>query len=219
MKYEHKELLRQRLKTFSRLQYPEAEKKYSWLTCLLDTYHTIDVGTSLELELEQDKRKQTIACHRGCFHCCLKPEVPITEPEIWGLSWWANEKLPGKDKESIASQLLQCREKTTCPFLLEKLCSVYPVRPIACRIFYIFGNPCAPEEDPWEGRRPDIWTHSTYIGMRAAMTLLPLFGITKQDEKMQAFQSGFMVKATRLMHVLDWTPMHEAMQKNPVNDT
>jgi uncharacterized protein len=210
MKYEHKDLLKESLKNSKRIKYPDAEGKYRWLSTLLDTYHIIDIGSSIELKFESNRRKQTIACHRGCFHCCLKPTVPIAPPEIWGISWWANEILTKNDKDAVANQLM--RTDAVCPFLLNNTCLIYPMRPIACRIFFVFGNQCTLGEDPWVTRRIDIWTHSRYIAMRAAMTILPLFGITEQDKKMESFQNGFLEKAARNMHELDWTPMHDIMQ-------
>ena len=36
----------------------------------------------------------------------------------------------------------------TCPFLHEGRCAVYPVRPMACRRYIVYGVPCAQGEDP-----------------------------------------------------------------------
>ena len=73
-------------KKIKRIKYPEDERKYKWLPILLDAYYVNDVGTHKELKHEIKIRKQKIACKKGCHICCLKPDVPICEVEINGIS-------------------------------------------------------------------------------------------------------------------------------------
>ncbi|MHA2068479.1 MAG: hypothetical protein ACXABY_29300 [Candidatus Thorarchaeota archaeon] len=41
-----------------RLRYADDEAKYPWLSALLDTYHIIDAGTSIELREEEKKIRE-----------------------------------------------------------------------------------------------------------------------------------------------------------------
>ncbi|MFC1875371.1 YkgJ family cysteine cluster protein [Chloroflexota bacterium] len=196
-----------------RLEYPDDEARYPWLSTLLDTYHVIDSGISIELKQEELKRKAKVACHRGCSNCCLNPTIPVTGPEIWGISWFASEKLEGSVREVVSKQILHQTETTQCPFLVNKLCSIYPVRPTACRIIFMFGVPCKPYEDIAETRMSDILHHNSDLGMRAAMTLLPLFGIKGKRDKEKAFKEGYMRSVAVRMHKISWMPLYHQMKK------
>lgn len=201
------------LRSSQRLRYPDDEARYPWLSILLDTYHIIDAGTSIELKEEELKRGVKVTCSKGCSNCCLRPMVPITEPEIWGISWFASEKLTGNVREAVSKQLLHHTETTQCPFLVDTICSIYPVRPIACRIFFMFGVSCKPNENVADTRMHDVWTHSKDVARLAAMTMLPLFGITGKREKITAFEEGYIHDASSLMHELSWKPVYDTMEK------
>ena len=56
-------------------------------------------------------------------------------------------------RQQLAARLAAFGGKTenlgaTCPFLHEGRCAVYPVRPMACRRYIVYGVPCAQGEDP-----------------------------------------------------------------------
>jgi len=201
------------LRLSQRVRYPEAEAKYPWLSILLDTYHVLDTGISLELPYEKERRKEKVACHHGCGNCCLRPTVPIAELETLGISWFFLENLSGKTKYIVESQLKNHRRDTKCPFLVDKACSVYPVRPIACRMFYVFGQPCQPKEDVSKTRPRDMWTHSRELAQRVAITMLPYFGITGKRQKIKAFEEGFLYSVSMPMHELAWENMVYQLQK------
>lgn len=106
------------------------------------------------------------ACGEGCAACCSQLVV-CTRTEALA----AAEALRGKGFEESLSRwyaqvkpLLAERPQTEeewedfaqayrrleapCPFLREARCSIYPVRPVACRMLYVQGDasPCADPE-------------------------------------------------------------------------
>ncbi len=56
MKKTSKRLVQQ-LRCSQRVQYPDDEARHPWLSILLDAYHVIDVGISIELKQEEEKRR------------------------------------------------------------------------------------------------------------------------------------------------------------------
>ena len=211
MKESAKKLSKQ-LRSSQRLTYPDDEARYSWLSTLLDAYHIVDVGISIELTEEEAKRKAKVACHQGCSNCCLRPTVPITSLELMGISWFATEKLKGNVRDTVKKQLLYHRQTTQCPFLVNSVCSIYLMRPIACRIFFIFGKPCQPGERVELTRPHDIWTHSRDVARQVAMTVLPFYGITGKRKKLEAFEDGYIHDISTPMHELPWEKIYKQME-------
>lgn len=180
------------------------ESKYAWLKPLLDTYELFEKEYPQYIKQENTKRQKQIACSKGCSVCCKNPKVPILPFEIMGLSWYLTELMEETKKEIILEQIKNHKSTLQCPFLLNEECSIYPVRPIACRIFYIYGTQCLLNEDIIETRFNDILMPSREIGLKSAYILLPLFGIKDKKEQELAFFSGFIENQTVMMHDLNW---------------
>jgi len=102
---------------------------------------------------------RAVACHRGCSCCCTQ-NVSITALEgesilrfivAEGMSSWLAGKLassrshqpPKMTTNGFAAACLAGREVdpgdhynlSSCPFLENNLCRIYPVRPFGCRLF------------------------------------------------------------------------------------
>jgi len=75
MKKTSKRLVK-RLRSSQRVQYPENEARHFWLSTLLDAYHVLDVGISIELKQEEENRRVSVTCRKGCSNCCLRPILP-----------------------------------------------------------------------------------------------------------------------------------------------
>lgn len=88
------------------------------------------------------------ACRIGCFWCCYM-RVRVTPLEVLCISDYLRSRLrPGELAQS--RQRLAATDETTrgmngfqrvcaaitCPLLVNRKCSVYPVRPIACRVYH-----------------------------------------------------------------------------------
>lgn len=188
------------------------EARYPWLSPLLDTYHYLDTAFAQYIREDQRRQNQTIACKKGCCECCKAHSIPINLFEIQGISWYVMEELKGPLRDEIKKQLKIAKERKDCPFLVNGICSIYPMRPIACRTFFVYGKPCFPGEDVIKTRPSDLLGPNKEIGKQSAYIMLPLFGITDYDEQNKAFESGFIADQSRLMHTLDWNAMSVAIE-------
>jgi Fe-S-cluster containining protein len=202
------------LRVSNRTTYSDAEARFHWLSPLLDTYQVIDVGTAIELKAEKLKRKENIACQQSCNSCCLRPTVPITQPELWGILWFAKEELVGNVRKTVDKQIMKFSKTGQCPFLIEAGCSIYPVRPIACRLIFVFGIPCKSSDDIHIDRRKDLWHPSRDIVRQASMLMLPLFGIEGKREKINAFEEGYLASASKPMNNIQWVNLHNYMNNS-----
>jgi hypothetical protein len=140
-----------------RAAFPEAEAKLIWLNLLLDAYSVVDVG--VELALAQQSKGRVLACRKGCAGCCrIQAAVPVYPLEMAGMAWYCTEAVSGDQRFILADQLESFEEGKPCPFLVDEICVIYPLRPMACRQFNVFGLPCAENEDPFYSRPEDVLT-------------------------------------------------------------
>ena len=199
-------------KKLLRQSFPEHEKKYYWLPMLLDAYYLNDIGVLDERKIETRKREQKIACGKRCYYCCLKPAVPITEIEIMGISWYISEILSDPViRNRLKEQLIHHNDVTQCPFLIDRICSIYIVRPIACREYHIFGEPCKRNEIPEETRPHDVWSPSRRVARKTASKLLPYYGFKNQVDIDRAYERGFIHENSKPMHLINWSGFSRVM--------
>lgn len=192
----------------NRLKYPEDENKYDWLGMLLDAYFIADIG----LEDELKEIKERVACEQGCKNCCISHEIPILEIELVGISWFASEKLTGDLREKLKKQLLNHEKLKECPFLIADNCSIYPMRPLACRQYIVLNKKCGLHEKINETRPKDIWLQSSALSFEIAKKILHFYGISETKEQEKAFEAGFVFDNSTLMHLKDWTKICITMQ-------
>lgn len=93
------------------------------------------------------QQNQPIACVKGCSWCCFQP-VYLTTQEALLLYEFIIQTFDKQQIKTIQSKAEIKLKKTknlsedkkqhivhACPFLIDNSCSVYPVRPMACRIY------------------------------------------------------------------------------------
>jgi Fe-S-cluster containining protein len=86
-----------------------------------------------------------VACKAGCDHCCHQP-VGLTPPEALAIAAHLRQTRSLEELAAVRSRLaqreLETRELSSaqrfspdqpCPFLARGQCSIYEVRPLACR--------------------------------------------------------------------------------------
>jgi len=86
-----------------------------------------------------------VACKAGCDHCCHQP-VGLTPPEALAILAHLRQTLAREELARVAARLSQRARETRglssaerfspdqpCPFLDHGQCSIYEVRPLACR--------------------------------------------------------------------------------------
>lgn len=115
-------------------------------------------------------------CRAGCIPCCQQSVIPVTPLEIEALRFWVKDKLHPSLRVRVVAALRRSSETVVldCPFLVNKSCAVYPVRPIACRRFMVRGTPCGPTEDCLLTRPHDVLRPSREA-LHAALSLTTPF--------------------------------------------
>jgi len=91
-----------------------------------------------------EENKKEIKCKTGCTACCFI-DVDVSADEAATIINYCNENAIEIDKEYLEKQAAVGRKKyselSRCVFLKNDLCSVYPVRPIACRKHWVKTDP------------------------------------------------------------------------------
>jgi Fe-S-cluster containining protein len=86
-----------------------------------------------------------VACRSGCTYCCMFP-VAASAPEVLAIAAFVRERFDGGRQTALNARVeaniaatggmdmdQRDRVRLDCPFLEAGKCSVYEVRPIACR--------------------------------------------------------------------------------------
>lgn len=89
------------------------------------------MGSKIDKYFEE--YKDYICCEAGCSLCCEKGDYPITESELKTLMR-AYILLDNSLKIRVQKNIKEMKKGGACPFLIDKLCSVYEYRPMVCRI-------------------------------------------------------------------------------------
>jgi hypothetical protein len=191
-----------------RSQIAKDEAKYKWLPILLDAYDISDRLTA-ECLAELSKEGLHVACQKGCYACCLNPAVPLNELEMMGISWYVEEKLQD-DRLEVMQRLSDRSRRSECAFLIGGCCSIYPMRPLSCRLFYVKSPPCAVGEGVHRTRAQDIVMPTKRIAKEVSMRILDYFGIKGDEAKEKAFEEGVMVEKSMPMNQHDWSTIGQA---------
>jgi Fe-S-cluster containining protein len=98
------------------------------------------------LAIVRDEYRPPLACQEGCAHCCCKPGVLVSIPELLRLLQHVDSSFSAAMRaelvERSAGYSAQMRgrnvsdpvdESVPCPFLSADRCTVYEVRPLVCR--------------------------------------------------------------------------------------
>lgn len=189
------------------------EATHPWLTILLDGYAMCDEAVKKDVIRQEVRRKQKLACHRGCHGCCLNPNIPISPLELRGISWYVSEILDEFTQDRLIPRLQNHSSVTECPCLLDKCCSIYPVRPIACRTHYVFGPVCKPLEDITKTRSNETFSQDCVFAKKVVMRFLDpdMVALESLKQKKKAFETGSMTQISRPMHNSNWTFINSAM--------
>ena len=78
------------------------------------------------------EQSKYICCKAGCSSCCEKGDYPLSEIELEYLMQGFTSLEPEK-KIQVQENFKNMEKGGKCPFLIDKLCSIYHYRPIICR--------------------------------------------------------------------------------------
>lgn len=191
-----------------KLTFTEDEQKHKWLPMLVDAYHLIDLGIAEAVKLKEKKENRTLACTKGCANCCKHhKDIPVYPLELVGLSYYVNEKIDADTKAKIKQPLANYQSENPCPFLVDDVCTVHEMRPIACRIFMVFNKPCDVGEDPYYTRKEDVLpTIQDYID-QAFYVMLPFYGVTEDKHKLSIISTGAFHKKAVPLNTINWSKL------------
>lgn len=197
----------------ARLRFPEDEARMPWLPMLLDAFFAVDKGLDEAVRHEERRRGQKRACVKGCDVCCrFQTDLPVYPLEMAGVYWYAIEQLQGGMRETLKTQLSGYRQAARCPFLIDAVCAIHPVRPIGCRLFNLFGSPCIEGEDPFMTRRDDLLQPDPKITERAWRIMLPFYGFTDEKVKAEVIRQGLMHGHAQVLQTLKWRELAARME-------
>jgi len=186
-----------------RPRFPE-EAKFPWLTMLLDAYAMIDEGVAVAVKAQEDDLDVKLACREGCDNCCRsQSDIPLYPLELVGIYWFVTEKMTGPRRAALKEQLAGHGKGDPCPFLIGSSCAVHCVRPVACRQFNVFYEPCDVGEDPYFTRRDDVLTPIREYTERAFSVMLPFYGIPGHADKNRAVTHIIQTQVLNLKS-FDW---------------
>jgi uncharacterized protein len=187
------------------------EDAYPWLTILLDALALLDEGLHQEVAAEEQRRGVGVGCHAGCTACCQK-NLRLRPIEVEGIAWYAATRLDEATWGRVKAQLAR-PDGATCPFLLDGQCSVRPLRPITCRTFFVFGEPCRAGERLFQLRAGDVFERSEALAERVALRLFDddSFGLGAQDKR-AAYRAGAMVSSALHLPQVDWIATIDALR-------
>lgn len=200
------------IQTAEQSKFQQDKAKLPWLAMLLDAYKVSDKGIDIAIKEQEKKRKIKLACKKGCNNCCRNlKDIPVYPLELVGIYWFVIERTSRPLRGVLKKQLLEYRKGGPCPFLVDGACSIHPFRPMACRQFNVFGNPCAEGEDPYYTRRGDVLTPIQKYTDQAIALMLPFYGITDEAAKAKAIKNRLIHTQARVLQACDWPELARRM--------
>lgn len=194
-----------------RLHFVEDEEKYTWLSMLLDAYFITDQGVAEGIELMRRKGHR-LACAKGCASCCITHRaIPAYPLELVGITWYAVEKLTDPVRSALRNRLRRHRKGDPCAFLLDGICSIHCLRPMACRQFNVFNRACEEGEDAYYTRRHEVLTPLKKYTDKAFMVTMPFYGAKSRAECRRIVEKGLMHMAAKDMQQCNWQSLAEKM--------
>lgn len=183
-----------------RVRFPQDEADAVWLPLLLDAYAALDAGVAGALAAAV----RPAACGPGCARCCRQP-IPISSLEVLGLIWFVLHQCSDRVRHLLRIRLHGLTADQPCPFLLDKLCAVYPLRPLACREYVVLGRPCRVDERPELTRPEDLLPLTVAMQDRAFGHMLPYYGIVDPARREAALRDRLILRDTTVLQGRDWT--------------
>lgn len=173
----------------------------------------VDAGVESAVRAQERRRGERRACRNGCSVCCrTQSDIPVFQIELAGISWYSAERLEGPERSVVRGSLERhVRGGLSCPFLAHDACAIHPVRPMACRLFTVFGRPCAEGEDPFHERRARMLTPPPGLLSRAYRVMLPFHGVTAPADQERWLERGLIRSLAINLPDCDWASLARLM--------
>lgn len=112
------------------------------IAAIKDAYRILDQFT-----MEYLQERNTFSCKKGCSFCCHM-NVSCSKTEVEIIITYCKSKNIIVDQDYLKRQLKYSQEKigkanevSACIFLKNNECSIYDVRPISCRKYFVKSEP------------------------------------------------------------------------------
>lgn len=198
--------------TAASTQQIEDEARLPWLSILLAMQQTINAGVAEGIAAGEAAGRK-LACGRGCATCCrTHADIPVYPLELMGMYWFAVEKLAGKTRQRVITQLTKHKQLDSCPFLVDEACGIHPVRPVACRLFNVFDTVCAAGEDAFHTRPADVLPPPEAAKRAALMAMLAHHQVESEADRATVVDSGAVHQLARNLRDLPWENLALRMQ-------
>jgi Fe-S-cluster containining protein len=108
---------------------------------------TIEISELMMSELARlHPPERPIACSRGCDACCKLTKVATDVPSVVRIVMHAQQHFSEAELLDLRDRILPGGKESDapgCAWLANRACTVYPVRPVVCRVFNAFDvNQC-----------------------------------------------------------------------------
>ena len=169
----------------SRHRDPALERALPGAALMLEACALVDASVGAAVAAARGAGRG-LACGPGCDICCRQP-IPVTPLEFlviraqmrFRLAPDIRARLERQHEEQCAAEPEPLRRP--CPYLLDGACSVYAVRPLACRRYLVLGRPCAPGETCTESRPGDMLIPARKALHAALALTFPWYGARWQE--------------------------------------
>ncbi|MDE7370688.1 MAG: YkgJ family cysteine cluster protein [Desulfovibrio sp.] len=169
----------------SRHRDPALERALPGAALMLEACALVDASVDAAVAAAREAGRR-VACGPGCDTCCRQP-IPVTPLEFlvmraqmrFRLAPDIRARLEAQHAEQCAAEPEPLRRP--CPFLLDGSCSVYAVRPLACRRYLVLERPCAPGEICTESRPEDMLIPARKALHAALALTFPWYGARWRD--------------------------------------
>jgi Fe-S-cluster containining protein len=97
-----------------------------------------------EVIAKQLSEKQIkVVCCKGCSICCENMELLVLTFEIAVIGSYIKKLGDSEIKKGLIDNIKNFNHlQHECPFLVNKICGIYEVRPIICRTYYMKNKKC-----------------------------------------------------------------------------
>ena len=175
---------------------PKLEQSAPALWQVLKACVFLDKALKSELAVLFHASARAPVCGAGCGACCCQP-IPLSLAEAVAIRKFLRlTALPPPTPDPKG-------DPNHCPFMENGHCTIYPIRPFACRRFMVFNHCCAPGEDPTVTRPEDVLRPSRKILFETLCLTLPVYqalGLPVPDR----VTLDFFIRHTSLTQAFPW---------------
>ncbi len=129
-----------------------------------------------------------------------------------GIYRYVPEEMDGAMSTRLAPQLREPARRDACPFLLNEACAIHLARPMACRLFNVFGQICAESEDACHTRRDEVPAPPAASKTRALDKMPAQQGVAGAAARAAAIGSGAVHRLARNLRELPWENLAARLQ-------